>query len=147
MPDRNQVTMAMPFLKAYSRLLVQTCHRRNAHAMGGMSAFFPIQGDEAATRLGIGKVCEDKRREIENGHDGTWVAHPKLIDSVMEIFEEKVSGVDQKSFFPKVTMAQATCLLSPKGTLRSPVWTTTSKSRFATSPRGSPGLGRYQYSI
>jgi malate synthase len=78
LPDRGAVTMDKGFLKAYSTLLIQTCHRRGAMAMGGMAAQIPIRGDEEANRLAMDKVQADKHREAHAGHDGTWVAHPGL---------------------------------------------------------------------
>ncbi|NBD95069.1 MAG: malate synthase A [Gammaproteobacteria bacterium] len=88
LPDRVQVTMTVPFLKAYSQLLIKTCHRRGAFAMGGMAAQIPIKGDEKANEAAIQKVREDKEREAGDGHDGTWVAHPGLIPLAKEIFDE-----------------------------------------------------------
>ena len=87
LPDRAQVTMKVPFLSAYSQLLIKSCHRRGAFAMGGMAAQIPIKGDEAANEAALAKVREDKEREASNGHDGTWVAHPGLIPVAMEIFD------------------------------------------------------------
>ena len=87
LPDRSQVTMKVPFLSAYSRLLIKTCHRRGAFAMGGMAAQIPIKGDDAANEQALARVREDKEREAGNGHDGTWVAHPGLIPIAMEIFD------------------------------------------------------------
>ena len=88
LPDRAQVTMTVPFLRAYSQLLIKTCHRRGAFAMGGMAAQIPIKGDEAANEAALKKVREDKEREAGDGHDGTWVAHPGLIPIAREIFDE-----------------------------------------------------------
>ncbi len=79
MPDRSQVTMDKGFLNAYSQLLIQTCHKRGVHAMGGMAAQIPIKNDPAANEIALAKVREDKLREVTNGHDGTWVAHPGLV--------------------------------------------------------------------
>ena len=79
LPDRGQVGMTQPFMEAYTRLVVQTCHRRGAHAMGGMAAQIPIKGDDAANDAALARVREDKRREARGGHDGTWVAHPGLV--------------------------------------------------------------------
>jgi malate synthase len=86
MPDRADVTMNVPFMKAYAQLLVQTCHKRGAHAMGGMSAFIPSK-DEEINKLAYEKVRADKEREVSQGYDGTWVAHPKLVDVAKEIFD------------------------------------------------------------
>jgi malate synthase len=88
LPDRAQVTMAVPFMSNYSKLVIQTCHKRRVHAMGGMAAFIPIKGDEAANNAAIERVKQDKLREVTNGHDGTWVAHPGLVKVAMDIFNE-----------------------------------------------------------
>src|SRR6476659_9750922 len=85
-PDRGQMTMDKAFLAAYSLRLVATCHRRGAVAMGGMSAFIPVKGDEAANTQALEKVRADKLREVGNGHDGTWVAHPALVPVAAEVF-------------------------------------------------------------
>jgi len=85
-PDRSEMTMDKAFLAAYSLRLIATCHRRGAHAMGGMSAFIPVKGDEEANRTALDKVRADKLREVTNGHDGTWVAHPALVPVAMEAF-------------------------------------------------------------
>lgn len=96
LPQRAEVTMASPFLNAYSLELVATCHKRGAHAMGGMSAFIPIREDEKANLAAMEKVREDKLREAQNGHDGTWVAHPGLIPIAEEVFNKLMPGKDQK---------------------------------------------------
>lgn len=88
LPERGQVTMAVPFMAAYSKLVIQTCHKRRVHAMGGMSAFIPIKNNETANNAAIEKVRVDKVREVTNGHDGTWVAHPGLVQLAMDIFNE-----------------------------------------------------------
>ena len=88
LPDRAQVTMAVPFMASYSKLVIQTCHKRQVHAMGGMSAFIPIKNNEAANNAAIEKVRQDKVREVTNGHDGTWVAHPGLVQVAMDIFND-----------------------------------------------------------
>ena len=85
-PDRGRMTMDKAFLAAYSLRLVATCHRRGAFAMGGMSAFIPVKGDEAANAGALDKVRADKLREVGNGHDGTWVAHPALVPVAAEVF-------------------------------------------------------------
>jgi malate synthase len=89
-PDRSAMTMDKAFLAAYSLRLIDTCHRRGAFAMGGMSAFIPVKGDEAANRAAMDKVRADKLREVTNGHDGTWVAHPALVPVALEAFETMV---------------------------------------------------------
>ncbi len=86
-PDRAQVTMTVPFMRAYTELLVRTCHRRGAHAVGGMAAFIPNRRDPAATEVALAKVHEDKRREAGQGFDGTWVAHPDLVAVAREEFD------------------------------------------------------------
>jgi malate synthase len=85
--DRAQVTMTSPFLRAYCKLLVKTCHRRNAHAMGGMAAQIPIRHDAAANEAAMAKVIADKEREAQDGFDGTWVAHPGLVSVAKEVFD------------------------------------------------------------
>ncbi|KAB7769749.1 malate synthase A [Xanthomonas maliensis] len=96
LPERGQVTMTQPFLKAYSELLIKTCHRRGAHAMGGMAAQIPINHDEAANEQAMARVRADKLREVSAGHDGTWVAHPALIPVAMQIFDEHMPGPHQQ---------------------------------------------------
>jgi malate synthase len=91
LPDRAEVTMTVPFMKAYTRLLVHTCHKRGAHAIGGMAAFIPSRRDAAANEIAFAKVHEDKEREATNGFDGTWVAHPGLVPVAIEEFD-KVLG-------------------------------------------------------
>lgn len=86
LPDRALVTMTTHFLRSYSLLLIKTCHRRRVHAMGGMAAQIPIKNNEEANNIAIGKVRADKKREVTDGHDGTWVAHPGLVPIAMEEF-------------------------------------------------------------
>ncbi|MEM7168253.1 MAG: malate synthase A [Planctomycetota bacterium] len=95
LPDRGDVTMTTHFLRSYSRLLVRTCHRRGAHAMGGMAAQIPIKDDPEANRNAIDKVVADKKREVLDGHDGTWVAHPGLVAVAMQIFDEHMPEANQ----------------------------------------------------
>jgi malate synthase len=87
LPDRSDVTMAVPFMRAYTELLVKTCHARGAHAMGGMAAFIPSRRDAEVNAAALAKVREDKEREAGQGFDGTWVAHPDLVPVAMEIFD------------------------------------------------------------
>jgi malate synthase len=87
LPDRAQVTMAVPFMRAYTELLVRTCHRRGAHAMGGMAAFVPSRRDPEVNETALAKVREDKEREAGSGFDGTWVAHPDLVPVATEVFD------------------------------------------------------------
>ncbi len=92
LPDRAQVTMTVPFMRAYSELLVATCHRRGAHAMGGMAAFIPSRKDPEVNEVALAKVREDKEREAGDGFDGTWVAHPDLVPVATEIFDSVLGG-------------------------------------------------------
>jgi malate synthase len=98
-PDRSAMTMDKAFLAAYSLRLVGTCHRRGAFAMGGMAAFIPVKGDEAANATAFAKVRADKDREVRNGHDGTWVAHPALVPVAMEAFAA-IAGANQLDVMP-----------------------------------------------
>jgi malate synthase len=88
LPDRAQVTMTVPFMRSYTELLVHTCHKRGAHAIGGMAAFIPNRRDPVVTENALAKVREDKLREFSDGCDGTWVAHPDLVPTVLEIADE-----------------------------------------------------------
>ena len=88
LPDRAQVTMTVPFMRAYTELLVKTCHRRGAHAMGGMAAFVPSRRDADVNAVALARVRDDKRREAGDGFDGTWVAHPDLVPVALEEFDE-----------------------------------------------------------
>jgi malate synthase len=95
LPDRSQVTMDRDFLKAYVDLLIQTCHRRGIHAMGGMAAQIPIKNDPTANETALDKVRADKLREVRAGHDGTWVAHPGLVPIAKQIFDEHMKTPNQ----------------------------------------------------
>ncbi len=118
MPDRGQVTMDKHFLKSYSELLVQTCHKRRAHAMGGMSAFIPVKDDEVANAKAFAAVKADKEREAGNGHDGTWVAHPGLIPVAMEVFDRLMPKANQYEKTRTDVNIQAKDLLTlPQGTV------------------------------
>lgn len=88
LPDRAQVTMTVPFMRSYSEKLVQCCHKRSAHAIGGMAAFIPNRRDAAVTEVALAKVREDKLRESHDGYDGTWVAHPDLVPLVKQVFDD-----------------------------------------------------------
>ena len=92
LPDRARVTMDRHFLKSYVDLLIRTCHRRRAHAMGGMAAQIPIKHDPAANETALEKVRQDKLREVRAGHDGTWVAHPGLVPVAMQVFDAGMQG-------------------------------------------------------
>jgi malate synthase len=105
LPDRAQVTMTVPFMASYSQLLAQTCHRRGAHAIGGMAAFIPNRRDEEVTARALAKVTEDKEREAGQGFDGTWVAHPDLVPVAQAVFD-RVLGArpHQKDVIRNVTV-------------------------------------------
>ncbi len=89
-PDRDKVTMTLPFMMAYAQILVMICHKRNAYAIGGMSAFVPSRKDPEVNKLAFAKVYEDKMREVGQGFDGTWVAHPDLVQIAREPFEKRI---------------------------------------------------------
>ena len=95
LPDRAQVTMTAPFMRAYSRLVIKTCHRRGAHAMGGMAAQIPIKEDKGRNEEALARVRADKEREASDGHDGTWVAHPGLVPIAKEVFDRLMPGPNQ----------------------------------------------------
>lgn len=118
LPDRAQVTMTTPFMRAYSLLVIKTCHRRNIHAMGGMAAQIPIKGDPEANEEALAKVRADKEREAKDGHDGTWVAHPGLVGIAREIFDKYMPTPNQ--IFRKrddVHVAASELLAIPTGTI------------------------------
>ena len=118
LPERNQVGMGVPFLTAYSELLIQTCHRRGAFAMGGMAAQIPIKGDDEANEAAMAKVRADKLREVKAGHDGTWVAHPALVPLAQEIFDEHMPGPNQLDVLRKdVQVGRCQLLAAPGGTI------------------------------
>ncbi|GAB3235804.1 malate synthase A [Hymenobacter seoulensis] len=95
LPNRAEVTMTVPFMAAYSQLVIQTCHRRGVHAMGGMAAQIPIKNDPEANEMALEKVRQDKIREARNGHDGTWVAHPGLVPVALDVFNELMPQPNQ----------------------------------------------------
>ncbi len=118
LPERGQITMTVPFLKAYSELLIQTCHRRGALAMGGMAAQIPIKGDADGNARALDKVRADKLREVSAGHDGTWVAHPDLIAIAEAIFDEHMPGPNQvHQTRSDVRVGQSELLAVPAGTI------------------------------
>ncbi len=115
LPDRVQVTMAVPFMRAYAELLVKTCHKRGAHAIGGMAAFIPSRKDSKVNEIAFAKVREDKEREAGFGFDGTWVAHPDLVAVAKEIFDAKLgSNANQKNVLREEVRVTATQLLNTK---------------------------------
>jgi len=118
LPERGQVTMTQPFLKAYSELLIKTCHRRGAHAMGGMAAQIPINNDEAANEQAMARVRADKLREVSAGHDGTWVAHPALVPVARAIFDEHMPGPNQHAVLRNdVQVSRDTLIAAPPGSI------------------------------
>ena len=94
-PDRDQVTMTSPFMSAYSKRVIQVCHKRGVFAMGGMAAQIPVKNNEEANNVAYAKVKADKEREVKNGHDGTWVAHPALVAVAKTIFDEHMPTLNQ----------------------------------------------------
>ena len=96
LPDRAQITMDVPFMRAYTNLLVQTCHKRGAHAIGGMAAFIPSRRDAEINKVALLKVTEDKERESGDGFDGSWIAHPDLVPVARPVFEKALSGHDHQ---------------------------------------------------
>ncbi len=116
-PDRSQITMEQPFLRAYTQLLVKTCHRRRAHAMGGMAAFIPVKDDPERNEAALARVRQDKLREVRDGHDGTWVAHPGLVPVAREVFDAHMPGPNQIGRLrDDVRVAAADLLRPPHGT-------------------------------
>jgi malate synthase len=116
MLDRAQVTMTTHFLQSYVRLLIKTCHRRNVHAMGGMAAQIPIKNDPAANDAAMAKVRADKEREVGEGHDGTWVAHPGLVALAKEVFDKGMPEANQIARKRQdVHVTAADLLTVPKG--------------------------------
>ncbi len=113
LPERGQVGMTVPFLKHYSELLIKTCHRRGAFAMGGMAAQIPINHDPAANEAAFAKVRADKLREVKAGHDGTWVAHPALVAVAREIFDEHMPAPNQLAVARSDVVADREALLAP----------------------------------
>src|SRR5512146_2179943 len=118
LPDRAQVTMTTHFLRSYSKLLIKTCHRRGAFAMGGMAPQIPIKNDPQANEAALAKVRADKEREVTDGHDGTWVAHPGLVPVALEVFDRIMPApnqIDRKR--PDVDVGAADLLVIPNGTI------------------------------
>ncbi len=121
LPDRSQVTMTVPFMRAYTDLLVRSCHRRDAHAIGGMAAFIPSRRDPEVNERALAKVREDKERESGDGFDGTWVAHPDLVPVATEVFDgvlgARPNQVERKRDDVTVSAAQLTDFDVPGGTV------------------------------
>jgi malate synthase len=121
LPDRSRVTMTVPFMRAYTQLLVKTCHRREAHAIGGMAAFIPSRKDPSINETALAKVREDKVRESGDGFDGTWVAHPDLVDVAREPFDDVLGDrphqVDRKREEVETTAAELLDVRVPDGAI------------------------------
>ncbi len=117
LPERTQVTMTTHFLRSYSRLLIQTTHKRGAFAMGGMAAFIPVKNDEAANDKAMAAVRADKEREAGDGHDGTWVAHPALVPVAMEVFDRLMPEKNQVSRQREDGIVAKDLLVIPEGTV------------------------------
>jgi len=115
LPDRAQVTMTVPFMRAYSLLTIKTCHQHGAHAIGGMAAQIPSK-DPEENEAAYNKVREDKEREANDGHDGTWVAHPGMVPLAMEAFDKAMTGPNQiETKNPDVNPSAADLLEKPEG--------------------------------
>lgn len=115
LPDRDQLTMSRHFMSSYTNLLVHTCHKRGAHAMGGMAAQIPIKDNPEANEAALEKVKEDKEREVTNGHDGTWVAHPGLIAIAKEVFDSHMKGKNQIDREVETSVTREDLLKIPDG--------------------------------
>jgi malate synthase len=118
LPDRASITMDKPFLKSYVDLLIQTCHRRGAHAMGGMAAQIPLRGDPQANAAALATVRADKLREVRAGHDGTWIAHPGLAAVANEVFDAEMPGPNQLQVLrPDIKVSAEDLLKAPQGAI------------------------------
>ncbi len=118
LPDRSQVTMVVPFMRSYSQLLIKTCHQRGAHAIGGMAAQIPIKNSPLANEKALEKVKADKLREVKDGHDGTWVAHPGLVSIAMDIFNEFMPTENQVHLKKEdVEITEKDLLAVPQGSI------------------------------
>lgn len=113
LPDRAQVSMTVPFMHNYTLHVIKVCHRRGAHAMGGMAAQIPIKGDDAANQAALDKVRNDKLREAQDGHDGTWVAHPGLVQVATEVFNEYMPQANQVDRQREDVSVSAADLITP----------------------------------
>jgi len=117
-PDRAQVTMTVPFMRSYCLHVIKICHRRGAHAMGGMAAQIPIKNNPAANEAALAKVLADKEREATDGHDGTWVAHPGLVPVALQAFDKHMPGPNQIARRrDDVNVTAAELLAAPAGTI------------------------------
>jgi len=117
-PNRDQITMATHFMQSYSELVIKKCHKRNVHAMGGMAAQIPIKNDELANDAAFQKVIADKQREVKNGHDGTWVAHPGLVEVAMKVFDMHMPTQNQIHVKKRgLRISEEDLLKRPEGTI------------------------------
>lgn len=114
-PDRDQVTMTSPFMTAYSKRVIEICHKRNVHAIGGMAAQIPIKNDDQANHIAFEKVKADKEREVKNGHDGTWVAHPALVSLAKDTFDKYMPSKNQIDKKVDYQIKESDLLEIPKG--------------------------------
>jgi malate synthase len=121
LPERNSVTMTAPFMRAYSELLVKTCHQRGTHAMGGMAAFIPSRRDAEVNAVAMAKVREDKTREAGDGFDGSWVAHPDLVALCREVFDaalgDRPNQLDRQRDDVSVTAADLLAVAKTPGVI------------------------------
>lgn len=117
LPDRAQVTMTSPCMRAYSLLTIETCHRRGILAIGGMAAQIPVKGDPVANERALALVRSDKEREASDGHDGTWVAHPALVSVAREVFDRLMPASNQVSRIPDIDVTAQDLLQAPTGTI------------------------------
>jgi malate synthase len=117
-PNRDQVTMTTPFMDAYSKLVIQRCHKRGILAIGGMAAQIPIKNNEKANTAALEKVRKDKEREVKNGHDGTWVAHPALVEVAMTEFNKHMPTPNQLHITrDDINITEQDLVEMPKGTV------------------------------
>ena len=114
LPDRQQITMTVPFMRAYTELLVKTCHRRGAHAMGGMAPFIPTRKNPEINEKALAQTRADKEREVTDGFDGTWVAHPDLVPIAKEVFDRKLGKPHQKERLREEVRVEARALQDTK---------------------------------
>jgi len=117
-PNRSQVTMSSPFMKAYSLRVIQSCHKRGVHAMGGMAAQIPVKNNDELNKEAFAKVKNDKEQEVKNGHDGTWVAHPGLVEVAMDVFNKTMPNANQiDKKLKDLTITEEDLVALPEGTI------------------------------
>ena len=140
--DRADITMTAPFMRAYTELLVKTCHKRGAFAMGGMAAFIPSRKDAEINKVAFAKVKADKTREVGDGFDGSWVAHPDLVPVCREVFDgvlgDKPNQIDRQRPEVEVSPAQLPDVSSATGATASRACAATWRSRSRTRRSGCP---------